>query len=357
MTVSNEINTLIRRKLSHFELCAHNEVEFRKKTTMLEDVELIHQPLTETALEEIDLSVNVLGKRLRYPLIITGMTGGAEEVGVFNREISALADRLGIGFGVGSQRVMLRYPEVASTFQIRDVAPDVLLLGNIGIAQAREMTTAAVVRLGQEIGADAMCVHLNTAMEVIQEQGDHDFRASLETIERLIAESPLPIVVKETGCGFARESGVKLASVGADWVDVSGAGGTSWVAVETLRNRALRHLGEAFWDWGVPTAASVCELRGLGLNLIASGGIRTGMQAAKALALGAKLVGVALPVLRAYATGGIEGVETFFHRFFDELRVAVMLTGCTKASELNRHHSVISGDLLNWISQRGLPSK
>lgn len=357
MTDSTEIISIARRKLSHFELCAHQEVEFRNKTTLLEDVELIHQPLTETSFEGIDLSVKVLGKRLRYPVVVTGMTGGVEEVGIFNREVAALADRLGIGFGVGSQRVMLRYPEVTNTFQVRDVAPDVLLFGNIGIAQAREMTTAEVVRLGEEIGADAICIHLNTAMEVIQENGDHDFHGSLETIERLIAESPLPIIVKETGCGFARESGAKLASVGARWIDVSGAGGTSWIGVETIRNRALRHLGEAFWDWGVPTAASVCELRKLDLNLIASGGIRTGLQAAKALALGAKLVGVALPVLRAFATGGIEGVEMFFRAFFDELRVAAMLAGCANVSELKPDRAVIGGKLLEWVSQRGLPLK
>lgn len=357
MAVPTEIDFIVRRKLSHFELCANHEVEFRNKTTLLEDVELLHQPLTETALEEIDLSVEVLGKRLSYPLVITGMTGGAEEVGVFNRAIAALADRLGIGFGVGSQRVMLRYPEVAETFQVRDVAPNALLFGNIGIAQAREMTTAEVARLGEAIGADAMCVHLNTAMEVIQENGDHDFRGSLATIKRLVAESPLPIIAKETGCGFARESGAKLAAAGVRWVDVSGAGGTSWVGVETIRNRALRHLGEAFWDWGVPTAASVCELRGLNLNLIASGGIRTGLQAAKALALGSKVIGVALPVLRAYATGGVEAVEAFFQAFFDELRVAVMLCGAASVAELKPEHAVIGGKLLEWISQRGLPLK
>lgn len=357
MAVPNEIDFIVRRKLSHFELCANHEVEFRTKTTLLEDVELIHQPLTETSLDGIDLSVEVLGKRLRYPLVITGMTGGAEEVGVFNREIAALADRLGIGFGVGSQRVMLRYPEVTETFQVRDVAPNVLLFGNIGVAQAREMTSAEVVRLGEAIGADAMCVHLNTAMEVIQENGDHDFRESLATIKRLVAESPLPIIAKETGCGFARESGLKLAAAGVRWVDVSGAGGTSWVGVETIRNRALRHLGEAFWDWGVPTAASVCELRGLNLNLIASGGIRTGLQAAKALALGAKVVGVALPVLRAYTSGGIEAVEAFFKSFFDELRVAVMLCGAASVAELTPEHAVIGGKLLDWVSQRGLPLK
>src|SRR5215210_5266957 len=147
MPNSTEISAIVGRKLSHFELCAHQEVEFRHKTTMLEDVELIHQPLTRTALEEIDLSVEVLGKRLKFPLVITGMTGGAEEVGVFNREIAALADRLGLGFGVGSQRVMLRYPEVTRTFQVREVAPDALLFGNLGIAQAREMKTAEIIRL------------------------------------------------------------------------------------------------------------------------------------------------------------------------------------------------------------------
>ncbi len=354
MPASTEI---INRKLSHFDLCANQDVEFRHKTTLFEDVELVHQPLVETRLEEIDLSVVALGKRLRCPLIITGMTGGAEEVGRFNREIAALADRMGVGFGVGSQRVTLRHPEMKKTFQVRDVAPNVLLFGNIGIAQARELSAGEVARLGEEIGADAMCVHMNAAMEIIQENGDHDFRGSLDAVKRLVGESPLPIVVKETGCGFARESGMKLRDAGVEWIDVSGAGGTSWVGVETIRNRAMRHLGEAFWDWGVPTAASVCELRSLDLNLIASGGIRTGLQAAKALALGAKLVGFALPILRAYVSGGIEGVEAFLKAFCDELRVALTLCGCARIDDLTPEHAVIGGRLLEWIEQRALATR
>src|SRR5262245_18215454 len=345
---------IVNRKLSHFDLCANQDVEFHQKTTLFEDVELVHQPLIETRLEDIDLSAVAFGKRLNYPLIITGMTGGAEEVARFNREIAELADRMGIGFGVGSQRAMLRYPEMTKTFQVRDVAPDVLLFGNIGIAQAREMSAQEVARLAEEIGADAMCVHLNAAMEIIQENGDHDFRGSLEAVMRLVAESPLPIIVKETGCGFARESGIKLRDAGVEWIDVSGAGGTSWVGVETMRNRAMRHLGEAFWDWGVPTAASLCELRSLNLNLIASGGIRNGLQAAKSLALGAKVVGVALPVLRAYASGGVEGVEAFLRAFCDELRVAMMLCGCAKVADLAPDRAVIGGRLLEWVEQRGL---
>jgi len=351
MTTTPEI---VNRKRSHFDLCAHQDVEFRHKTTLFEDVELVHQPLTETLLDEIDLSVTVLGRRLSYPVVITGMTGGTPEAGRFNREVAALASRLGIGFGVGSQRVMLAHPEVRETFQVRDVAPEVLLLGNIGIAQAREMSTREVQRLADDIQADALCVHLNTAMEIIQEQGDHDFRGSLAAIRRLVKELPVEIIVKETGCGFARETGVRLAEAGVRWIDVSGAGGTSWVGVETLRNNALRHLGEAFWDWGIPTAASVCELRSLGLNLIASGGMRTGMQAAKALALGARAVGVALPVLRAYVEGGVEGVEIFIRALCSELRAALMLCGCARVEDLTPDRAVIGGRLLEWVKQRGL---
>lgn len=349
-------DAIVERKRSHFELCASQHVEFRHKTTLFEDVELIHQPLTETALETIDLSVRVMGKRLNYPVLITGMSGGTEETGRFNRDIAALADRLGIGFGVGSQRVMLTRPEVKETFQVREVAPNVLLLGNIGIAQARELKSSELSSLITDIQADALCVHLNTAMEIIQEKGDHDFRGSLSAIARVVDElTPSKVIIKETGCGFARETGKRLAEVGVKWIDVSGAGGTSWVGVETLRNRALKNLGEAFWDWGVPTAASLCELTDLNLNLIASGGMRSGMQAAKALALGARLVGVALPVLRAYLQSGVAGVEAFLHDFCLELRAAVMLCGCARLEDLTPERAIIGGRLLEWATQRRLP--
>ena len=350
----SQAHEIIQRKQSHFDLCAQQDVEFKHKTTWFEHVELVHQPLTETLLDELDLSVEVVGKQLNYPLIITGMTGGTPDAGKFNKEVAAVADRLGLGFGVGSQRVMLNYPEVTDTFCVREQAPNVLLFGNIGIAQAREMNVAVLQKLVDDIQADALCVHLNTAMEIVQHQGDRDFRGSLTTIKRLINELPVPIIVKETGCGFARETGEKLAEAGVQWIDVSGAGGTSWVGVETLRNRALQHLGEAFWDWGVPTAASVLELRGLGMNLIASGGIRTGLHAAKAIALGAQAAGVALPVLRAYVAGGAAGVEAYLQAVITELRAALMLSGCANVAGLNSGCAVLSGKLLEWATQRKL---
>jgi len=350
----SQASEIINRKQSHFDLCAQQNVEFKTKTTWLEHVELVHQPLTETLLDELDLSVEICGKRLRAPLVITAMTGGTPDTGKFNKEVAALADRLGLGFGVGSQRVMLNHPSVTDTFRVREQAPNVLLLGNIGIAQARELSTARLQKLAKDIEADALCVHLNTAMEIVQHQGDRDFRGSLQTIQRLVNELPIPIIVKETGCGFARETGEKLAAAGVQWIDVSGAGGTSWVGVETLRNRALEHLGQAFWDWGVPTAASVLELRGLGMNVIASGGIRTGMQAAKALALGAQAAGVALPVLRAYVNGGIDAVEEYLLAMMTELRAAIMLCGCERVAEMQANRAVLSGQLLEWAAQRKL---
>ena len=343
---------LVQRKLSHFELCAHQAVEFRDKTTWFEHVELVHHALTETRLEDIDLSLNIFGKQLNYPIFISGMTGGTEEVGQFNREMAALAERWGIGFGVGSQRIMLRYPKSRASFALHHIAPDVLLFGNLGIAQARELPTADIVALAQAIGADALCIHFNTAMEVIQEQGDHDFRGSLAALQRLVSASPIPIIAKETGCGFGYETGAQLARAGIQWIDVAGAGGTSWVGVETIRNRALRHLGEAFWDWGLPTAASVAELQPLKLNLIASGGIRHGLQAAKALALGARAVGMALPFLRAYVNGGVAGVEAFLQAFCDELRIAVMLCGVKRAADLQPQHAVIGRELRDWLAER-----
>lgn len=350
----SQAQEIIRRKQSHFDLCAQQDVEFKQKTTWLEHVELVHQPLTETLLDELDLRVEIVGKTLAAPLIITGMTGGTLDAGKFNQEVAAVADRLGIGFGVGSQRVMLNYPEVTDTFCVREQAPNVLLFGNIGIAQARELSTVQLQKLVTDIQADALCVHLNTAMEIVQHRGDRDFRGSLAAIKRLRHELPVPIIIKETGCGFARETGEKLVAAGVEWVDVSGAGGTSWVGVETLRNRALQHLGEVFWDWGVPTAASVLELRGLGLKLMASGGIRTGMHAAKAIALGAYAAGVALPVLRAYVSGGTVAVEEFLTAMITEARAAMMLCGGACVTDLHAKRTVLRGPLLEWATQRNL---
>jgi isopentenyl-diphosphate delta-isomerase len=230
------------------------------------------------------------------------------------------------------------------------VAPNMLLLGNIGLVQARDMSTAEVKRLVDTVGADALCVHLNPAMELIQPGGDRDFRLGRETLERLHRELHVPIVVKETGCGLSRRIGLAVREIGISAVDVSGAGGTSWVGVETRRAVAeARALGEELWDWGIPTAASVGLLDGLGLSIIATGGLRTGSDVAHALALGAAAGGLAAPVLRAHKAGGYDGVIAYLQQVIEAVRAITFLTGCRTPAELRHAPRIIGGALRAWL--------
>jgi isopentenyl-diphosphate Delta-isomerase len=341
---------LRERKRSHLDLCLSEQVEYRGKTTLFEDVDLIHNSLPELALEDLDLSVEFLGKRLRAPFLITGMTGGTDEAFRINRDLAAVAERCGIGFGLGSQRVMQRDPGSAWTFAVREVAPTTLLLANIGINQAGELSTASVRELADHVGADGLCVHLNPAQELIQPEGDRSFRGGCATLRRLCAELTLPVVAKETGCGISRAVGETLYDCGVRHLDVSGAGGTSWVRVEALRGDGhSRRLGELFSSWGIPTAASLVMLRGSRLELIASGGLRTGLEMAKAIALGARLCGAALPIYRAYREGGIDAATGLVGELIDGLRTAMLLTGSRTLTDL-AHQPVVLGDRLKaWV--------
>jgi isopentenyl-diphosphate delta-isomerase len=339
------------RKASHLDLCQQEEVEFHGKTTLFEEVDLLHNALPELALDDLDISVEFLGKRLRAPFLITGMTGGTDEAFAINRDLATVAERCGIGFGLGSQRVMQRDPDTAYTFAVRDFAPTTLLLANIGVGQAGEQPAAALRRLIGDVGADALCVHLNPAQELIQPEGDRSFRDGYATLARLCADLGVPVVAKETGCGISRAVGEALRNVGVQHVDVSGAGGTSWVRVETLRgNDRSRHLGGLFSAWGIPTAASLAMLRGAGLELIASGGIRNGLEIAKAIALGARIAGAALPVYRAYRAGGIDGALNFIDELVSGLKTAMVLTGSRTLADLARQPLVLGEHIAAWLA-------
>jgi len=343
------------RKADHIALCETDKVAFQQKTNLLDDLELVHDALPELSLDDIDMSTSFAGKPLKAPLIIAAMTGGVERAEAINRELAEVAERHGIGFGFGSQRPLLE-KGIGLGYQVREQAPSTLILGNIGIVQAREASTAALAELVAVCGADALCVHLNPAMEVIQPEGDRDFRGGLETIERLVNELPVPVVVKETGCGLSRSVGQRVKALGVAWVDTSGAGGTSWVGVETLRAPAdgTRELGQRFWDWGIPTGASVAQLDGLGLGICATGGVSDGLMAARAIALGATCVGVARPFLQAWAAGGPDGLDAAILRFLDELRLALLLTGSRTPAELRQKPLVVGPRLDRWIP-RGAP--
>jgi isopentenyl-diphosphate delta-isomerase len=342
------------RKRSHLELCEAEDVEYGGKTTLFEDVELIHDALPELAVDEVDVSTELLGKRLRAPLLITGMTGGTEEAAAVNRALAEVAERHAIAFGVGSQRAMQRVPDLAWTFEVRQHAPTTLVLANLGLVQASAQSTAEVQGLAQGVGADAVCIHLNPAQELIQPGGDRDFRGGIAALTRLARELSLPVVVKETGCGMSRRVGERLVTAGIRTVDVSGAGGTSWVKVETLRaGGPERDLGQLFSDWGIPTAASLLALEGLNLDLIASGGIRSGLDVAKAIALGARVAGVALPVFRAYRTGGTTAAGDFIQGLIAGLKTAMVLTGSRDLDALRRVPVVLGRRLQEWGAAAG----
>lgn len=337
------------RKEDHLDLCATDQVAFQGKTTLFEQVQLLHEALPELAVSDVDLSTSLLGKTLRAPLVIAAMTGGMGRAERVNRDLAQVAEERGLAFGFGSMRPLLQ-EGVRLGYIVRDVAPGALIFGNIGLVQAREASTQALADMVGIAGCDALCVHLNPAMEVIQPEGDQDFRGGLDTLARLHEELPVPVVVKETGCGISRKTGQQVAALGISTVDVSGAGGTSWVGVETLRARArTRALGERFWDWGVPTAASVAQLQDLGLDVIATGGVQHGLDIARAIALGARAGGMARPFLMAWNEGGHAEALRTADQTIEEIHLACLLTGSRTPAALARSPLVIGPDLLRWL--------
>jgi isopentenyl-diphosphate Delta-isomerase len=341
---------LSARKADHLDLATSGDVGFRARTTLFECVELVHDALPELDLAAVDTSTTLLGKRLSAPILIAAMTGGTERAERINKELAAIAEERGYAFGLGSQRAMLKNRSLRTTYAVRDVAPATLLLGNLGVVQASKLRTEEVRELCEAVGADALCIHLNPAMELIQVDGDRDFRGGLETLERLARELPLPVIAKETGCGLSGRVAERLRNHGIRHVDVSGAGGTSWVAVEMHRApEAGRALGETFRDWGIPTAASVLMVARHGFDTVfATGGVRDGLDIAKAIALGASAGGIARGALQALESGGRATALAFFDRIEAELRTAMLLVGAGDLAALRRAPRLLRGELATW---------
>ncbi len=339
-----------QRKSDHIAICTNQDVAFRAQGTLLDEVRLIHEALPDRSLDEVDLGVELCGKRLQAPLIIAAMTGGTAQAAKINHALAKIAEDKGLGFGLGSQRTMQKHPESAWTYNVREWAPHTLVLGNVGVVQARESSDSDLVGLVEQVGIDALCVHMNPAMELVQAEGDRDFSGGAATFKRLANALPVPIIGKETGCGISLSTAAKLRDAGVRYVDVSGAGGTSWVGVEALRAQdAERQLGEHLWDWGVPTAASVAYCSRAGLCSIATGGIRTGLDVARALALGARAAGIARPILQALQNEGAEGAARFIDAVLHELRVVMLLCGVQNAKQMQEAPRVLGPNLRSWL--------
>jgi isopentenyl-diphosphate delta-isomerase len=328
------------RKRRHIDVCLTEAVEFETVTTGLERYRLPYNALTQTDLGSVDLSTTFLGSRLRAPVLIGSMTGGAELSGIINRNLATAAQRLGVGMMLGSQRIMFDNESASTSFSVRDVAPDVLLIGNIGLAQLDDLVVPDLVKALDRVGANALAVHTNPLQEAMQHEGDTDFSGSISRLCDITGSMGYPVLLKEVGHGIGAAAAAELVDCPIAAVDVAGAGGTSWARVEQfVRYGEIRY--PALAEWGVPTAEAVLEVRQMlpDVPIVASGGIRTGMDAAKALAMGADAVAVARPLL-APAIESPAAVEEWLQRFIDELLICLHGCGAADLTAL-RHRGVI----------------
>jgi len=342
----------VERKNDHIRICLREDVEALLKRAGFGDIEFVHKAVPELDYEEVDTSVTFFGAKLRAPIMLTAMTGGSELGRKLNHRMASAAQKFGIAYSVGSQRAAIENSKLAKTYEVRDVAPDVFLVGNIGFSQISAGYGVKEVRAAVEmIRANTLSIHMNALQELIQPEGEPNYREAMKKLSRICRELGYPVIVKETGCGISSDVAKKLVAAGASALDVSGAGGTSWAGVEAYRRKDPSR-GITFWDWGIPTAVSTLEVStSVDVPVISSGGIRSGLDAAKALALGADMVGIALPALRAAAAGEGE-LEKFLRNFIFELRAAMFLTGCRKTEELRRIPIVVLGRTREWMESR-----
>jgi len=354
------------RKLMHLEICRDREVGARRKTTHLSDVELVHMAMPELDLGDVSTATRLFGKQLSAPLMISAMTGGHPSAKKVNESLGMAAAELAVAISVGSQRAAVEDARLEDSFRVvREVSDKILVVANMGAAQllsrgASEFAQKAV----KMVSADALAIHLNPLQELVQPRGDSKYKGVLKGISSVVRSIGVPVIVKETGCGISKEVAAQLSDAGVAAIEVAGAGGTSWAAVEhynALMNgdKAKAEIAETFWDWGIPTAMSICEavsarrsLKGK-FKVIASGGIKDGIDVAKSLVLGADLAGVARPLLIPAFHGHKEVAEKLM-RIVHELKITCLLCGCRSVGDLGKAKAVISGGLRDWIEQRGL---
>ncbi len=325
-----------QRKADHIRINLEEDVAFKKLTNALEAYFFMHQALPELDLAEVDTSVSLFGKTLRTPLLISSMTGGTAKAREINRTLAAAAQEVGMAMGLGSMRAGIEDPSLEPTYQVRDVAPDILLFANLGAVQLNYgYGLSQCQRAVDMIEADALILHFNVLQEAVQPEGDGNFAGLLDKVAAVCRALPVPVIAKEVGWGFSREAARQLAGAGVAAIDVAGAGGTSWSQVEMYRAPTARHarLAGAFIDWGIPTAISIgyCREAAPDVPVFASGGIRDGIEAAKCIALGASLVGLAGEFLRVADRDGVAGVVDLAGVITDELRVAMF---CAAAGDL-----------------------
>ncbi len=337
------------RKKEHLQIIKDKNTDSSSKT-YFEDIILIPKSLPELNLDEIDTSSTFLGKKLSAPIIISSMTGGTEEAQRINGMLARAAQNFGIAFSVGSQKAMINHPELSYTYEVRKYAPDILLIGNIGIDYllSAEFNLADLKAALKQIKADALYVHINPLQELAQPEGSRNFTGAAEAIKKLTRNIGLPVLIKEVGDGIDSETAKKLEAEGISAIDISGSGGTSWAAVEGFRGSLV---GESFRNWGIPTVISLISVRKkIDLPIISSGGIKSGQDIAKSLILGADMAGLARHLIKA-AFNGEKALDTEIEKLITELKITMLLVGAKNIPELKKVKVLLKGELKNLIEQ------
>jgi isopentenyl-diphosphate delta-isomerase len=338
------------RKQEHLRICREMQVE--AGFSGFSDVRLVHAALPECSLEDLDLTARFLGHEFASPLFIAAMTGGHRDALPINRNLAAAAEKHGIGMGVGSQRAALEDPDLEDSFTVvREAAPRAFICANLGVVQLRDHGVEWAERAVEMIDAQAICIHANFLQEAIMPEGDHDARGCLDALRTLCRDFPVPVIVKETGAGISRETAGLLWAAGVSAIDTGGLGGTSWARVECLRSpeSSQARMGARFADWGIPTVVSLREVAGTG-PVIATGGVRSGLDMAKGLALGADLCGMALPLL-APAMESEEALSGVIEGFTKELAVAMFLSGARTVKQMKNVRTWITGTTRQMIKK------
>jgi isopentenyl-diphosphate delta-isomerase len=335
-----------RRKADHIRINLEEDVRFRSVTTGLERLRFMHSALPELDLAAIDTRVTLFGTTLSTPLLISSMTGGTERARQINRTLAAAAQEMGMAMGLGSQRAAIEDESLADSYRVRDIAPDILLFANLGAVQLNYGYGIEACRRAVEMAeANALILHFNVLQEAVQPEGDGNFAGLIDRVAAICAALAVPVIAKEVGWGFSPRDVRLLAQAGVAAIEVAGAGGTSWSQVEMYRAPTPRHarVAGAFIDWGIPTAEAIRHVREHApeLPVIASGGLRSGIDVAKCIALGACIGGLAGEFLRSADQGGVAGVIELAQTLTDELRVAMLCSGAGTIEALQKTELVI----------------
>ncbi|MCY3796597.1 MAG: type 2 isopentenyl-diphosphate Delta-isomerase [Chloroflexi bacterium] len=328
------------RKVDHIRINLENDVQFPRLSTGLERYRFLHQALPELSLDDIDTTTSLFGKQLSAPLLISSMTGGTEIAQGINRNLARAAEKHSIAMGLGSQRAAIEDSALAGSYCIRDIAPDILLFANVGAVQLNYGYGLEQCRKAIDmVSADALILHFNVLQEAVQPEGDIDFSDLLRKVESICARVSVPIIAKEVGWGFSESAVRDLAGAGVTAIDVAGSGGTSWSEVEFHRAPSSFHarVARSFADWGIPTAEAIQYARRAApdLPIIASGGLRDGIDIAKCLALGADVAGLASPFLKA-ASDSFQAVDELIQELKAQLRIAMLCTASRNIAALQQ---------------------